>query len=127
VLEPVYGYLLLAKCLYEKGPSFSGAWNFGPDPNEAKPVRWIAEHMIDIWGYGAKWHTDNMERPHEESYLTLDCSKARSKLGWEPRLDLYAALEKTVRWYKTYYAGEDMYKRTVLELKDFEKNFLDNK
>ena len=122
VLESIYGYLLLAKRLYEDGPVFSGAWNFGPSSEDAKPVKWIVEHMVSMWGSGAKWCTDNTEKPHEESTLRLDCSKARIKLNWEPHMDLYPALDRTVKWYKAYYAEKDMSKETFAELENFENS-----
>ena len=39
VLEPLYGYILLAQKLYgNKGNKFSGAWNFGPKKENNKKV-----------------------------------------------------------------------------------------
>lgn len=122
VLEPLYGYLLLAKCLYEKGPSFSGAWNFGPNENDARPVRWVAERMADMWGAGATWDIDDNEKLHEANYLKLDCSKARLKLGWRPQWDLETALDNTISWYKAYYDGKDMAALTVSEIKIYEES-----
>lgn len=38
------------------------------------------------------------ERPgHDDAYL-LDCTKARSTLGWEPRIDLDTGLHEVVEW-----------------------------
>jgi CDP-glucose 4,6-dehydratase len=38
VLEPLRGYLLLAQKLFENGPQFAEAWNFGPDDRDCRPV-----------------------------------------------------------------------------------------
>ena len=76
VLEPLSGYLLLAQNLYEEGPNFAEAWNFGPNDDDAKPVDWILDNLTKTWGEGASWTLDGGDQPHEAHYLKLDCSKA---------------------------------------------------
>lgn len=121
VLEPLYGYLLLAQCLYQDGPAFCGAWNFGPDDDDVKPVRWIVNHITEIWGDNNGWKIDNHNHPYEANYLKLDCSKAKSKLGWHPQWDLNFSLEKTVEWYKAYCNQEDMLNIIVSQIQSYEK------
>lgn len=108
VLEPLSGYLLLAQQLYEEGPSYAEGWNFGPADEDAKPVSWIAENMTRVWGNGASWTLDGAEHPHEAHYLKLDCSKARMRLGWQPRWGLEQALEMIVSWHKAYLGNGNM-------------------
>lgn len=103
VLEPLSGYLLLAEHLYKKRNDFTGGWNFGPDDQDAKSVEWIANHLVHLWGEGARWELDNQEKKlHEARYLKLDISKARSELKWAPRWSLEKALYFTVEWYKAH-------------------------
>ena len=45
VLEPISGYLVLAKRLYKKPKKFSGSWNFGPRDNETKKVLEVAKSL----------------------------------------------------------------------------------
>ncbi|MBN2373533.1 CDP-glucose 4,6-dehydratase [bacterium] len=123
VLEPLYGYLLVGQRLYQEGPAFSGAWNFGPDECEIKPVKWIVEEITRMWGVHeseTSWICDRGFQPHEAHCLKLDCSKAKSKIGWFPKWDLKTALEKTIKWYKAYYANEDMLPITINQIKDYE-------
>jgi CDP-glucose 4,6-dehydratase len=108
VLEPLSGYLLLAQKLYEQGSSFAEGWNFGPSDDDAKPVSWILERLIQSWGDGASWSLDNGDHPHEAHYLKLDCSKAKARLNWHPTWTLDIALEKIVEWQKRYQLGADM-------------------
>jgi CDP-glucose 4,6-dehydratase len=108
VLEPLSGYLLLAQKLYEQGSSFAEGWNFGPSDDDAKPVSWILERLIQSWGDGASWSIDNGDHPHEAHYLKLDCSKAKTRLNWHPTWTLDIALEKIVEWQKRYQLGADM-------------------
>lgn len=122
VLEPLYGYLLLAQRLYKNGSKFSGAWNFGPDNKNTKPVKWLVERIIKLWGDKASWVVDKREHPHEARCLKLNSSKAKSKLGWHPRLDLNLALRRTIEWYKAYQNQEDMFDFTIAQIKSYEKN-----
>lgn len=108
VCEPLHGYLLLAQNLWEKGEEFSGAWNFGSREEDSRPVRWIADYLCAHWGATASWRQDDKSQPHEAGSLRLDCSKARNKLGWRPRLDLAQALDWTIEWYRACEAGDDM-------------------
>jgi len=39
------------------------------------------------------------DRPGHDRRYAVDCEKIRSRLGWQPRNDLKAGLEKTIRWY----------------------------
>lgn len=98
VLEPLAGYLTLAERLYQDGPRFSRAWNFGPLEQDARPVSWIVKAMSEKWGEGAGWEVDGGEHPHEATYLTLDTSRSRTELHWRPALSLESALEFVVEW-----------------------------
>lgn len=102
VLEPLSGYLQLAEKLYQKGNAYSGAWNFGPNDHDAKPVEWIVEQMIARWGQGASWQKDGSNQPHEANFLKLDISKAKSQLGWSPIWSLEQALQNIVYWHKRW-------------------------
>ncbi|MGF1570177.1 MAG: CDP-glucose 4,6-dehydratase [Nodosilinea sp.] len=106
VLEPIGGYLLLAQKLWESGPEFVGGWNFGPHDEDARPVSWIVDRLTTLWGDGATWELDGGSHPHEANYLKLDCSKAKTRLGWEPRLTLGDTLEWVVEFYQGYYNGQ---------------------
>ena len=119
VLEPLSGYLLLAEKLYTEGMAFAEAWNFGPNDEDAKPVRWIVDELSSQWGQGVGWRLDEGSNPHEAHYLKLDCSKARSHLGWRPRWDLKKTLVRIVAWHKAWLDGADMGDYTLSEINDY--------
>ena len=111
VLEPLAGYLLLAQRLMEDdgehGSDHAGAWNFGPADADAKPVRWVLDHLVAL-APGARWEIDPGPRMHEAHHLKLDSSKARSLLGWAPVWNLAAALDRTLEWQRAFDEGRDM-------------------
>lgn len=108
VLEPLNGYLLLAERLYEGGQTFAEAWNFGPPAEDARPVSWIVDRLSAEWGAGASCEHDRACQPHEAGILKLDSSKARTRLGWKPRLTLATTLEWVAAWYRAHGHGQDM-------------------
>lgn len=120
VLDPLHGYLRLAEELWESGPDFAQAWNFGPSSEEAKSVSWIAEYLTRSWGEGARWELDSGQHPHENTYLRLDCSKARDLLGWAPRLRVSAALDWIVEWYRELELGRNIRSVTQNQIGRFE-------
>ena len=81
------------------------AWNFGPKDEDAKPVSWIVESLTSLWGKDACWKLDGRSHPHEDTYLKLDCSKARSALQWKPKISIDTALEWIVEFAKVYFDG----------------------
>ena len=106
VLDPLHGYLMLAQKLYEEGPSFASAWNFGPNISNLQPVRWIVEKTASMWGPTARWEIDQGEQPHEDRTLQLDWSKAAQQLGWRPQLSLEDALAMSIDWYRHFLSGK---------------------
>jgi CDP-glucose 4,6-dehydratase len=119
VLNPLSGYLLLAQGLWEQ-PAHAEGWNFGPDELDARPVEWIADRLASIWGEGFRWRNESeAAAPHEATYLKLDSSKARARLGWAPAWDLDAALAAIVQWYEAFHAGEEMREVTLAQISDY--------
>lgn len=121
VLEPLAGYLMLGEKLYEDQANFAEAWNFGPCDEDARSVQWIIEHLIAGMP-GASWQLDRSSQPHEASYLKLDSSKARTKLGWKPRWNLETSLENCLAWNSAYQAGHNMRELTLKQIRAYNKS-----
>lgn len=116
VLEPLRGYLLLARRLLDQEVDFAQGWNFGPAAEDVRPVQWVVERLSNLWGSGACWRSDPGPHPRESDWLALDISKARVRLGWEPRITLEEALEMVVDWHGLYRAGADMREATLAQI-----------
>jgi CDP-glucose 4,6-dehydratase len=112
VLEPLYGYLILAEKVWRHPEQFSESWNFGPEESETYSVSALLESFKNLWGPGFSWKIDDKVHPHEAQYLRLDCTKAKVELGWEPRWNLNAALEATIQWYKAHQSHQDLRRLT---------------
>jgi CDP-glucose 4,6-dehydratase len=120
VLEPLSGYLTLAERLFSpQGQDYSEGWNFGPNDEDSRPVRWIVDHLALTWGNGASWRQDAGHHPHEANNLKLDISKAKTKLGWNPSWSLQNALENTIHWHRAWLELEDMKKMCLAQIEQY--------
>lgn len=107
VLEPLAGYLQLAKNLYEGRKNFVGPWNFGPKHDEqGVSVEEVVRKFIVLMGKGTyNVVADNSK--HEANLLLLDITKASQQLDWYPRLSFQQTLQWTCDWYKECYEKPD--------------------
>jgi len=120
VLEPLHGYLMLVERLWKNGPEFSEAWNFGPDYDDVKPVSWIVEKMTHLWNSDNKIEKDESMFKHEANFLKLDCSKAKNKLGWYPKINLEITLKWIVDWYKQYQKKNNIRRFSEKQIEQYE-------
>lgn len=107
VLEPLFGYLKLAKALYfDERDVYQAGFNFGPDPKLIATVGDLVSEACKVWG-GKTRRTVRRIKEHEAPFLSLDSTKARDLLGWEPKWDFSQTVFHTVNWYKSYLQGND--------------------
>ncbi len=105
VLEPLFGYLQLAKAVEESPDKFSEPFNFGPLANDSMMVSEMVLMAINYWGEGESENAQAIvKQPHEAGLLKLDISKAVTELKWEPKFDAEKAVRFTMDWYREFYS-----------------------
>lgn len=102
VLEPLSGYMLLAKKMWDSPTEYCEGWNFGPRAESISTVWEVASKVIDNYGSGELRDLSDPNALHEAKLLMLDISKAKFKLGWEPRMNIDQTVALTVDWYRNY-------------------------
>lgn len=122
VLDPVWGYLVLAENLLERPEEFSGKWNFGPAAQDCRPVVDLARLLVADWPGNAQIKVEADTSIFEERLLALDSSKASARLGWTPRWTLEDGVEQAVGWYQSFAAGADMWKVTIDQIDAMERS-----
>jgi CDP-glucose 4,6-dehydratase len=76
--------------------------------------------MVDAWPNKASWTLDGQaNHPHEASYLKLDISKAKSKLGWQPTWSLEESLKKIIDWHAAWLNKNDMQAFSLEQINQF--------
>lgn len=104
VLDPISGYLQLGQNLLAEKHTFSGAWNFGPKNETSWSVLEVIQALKTRWPKVEYLSNANTSQLHEAKTLVLNCQKSSELLSWIPIWDTKESLEKTVDWYRDYYA-----------------------
>jgi CDP-glucose 4,6-dehydratase len=123
VLEPLNGYLTLARKLWEQ-PRLAGAYNFGPNPTEAVPVRELIECARAVYGDGDVQYGDESEGPYESAWLTLAVNKVDDVLGVTPTLTAPQAVQQAMAWYRAHRDGADARQLCLADISDYENRLL---
>ena len=119
VLEPLRGYLELVEKIWNNKSEYAESWNFGPDHEDLKSVSWITDKIIDVWGSDVKVDYNNTDYKPETNLLKLDCSKAKSKIKWMPKIKLEQAIQLTVDWYKQYEQKNELKEFTQNQIEEY--------
>ena len=115
VLEPLSGYMLLASKMWVEPTKYCEGWNFGPRAESISTVWEVASKLIANYGKGELKDMSDPNAVHEANLLMLDISKAKFKLGWEPRLNIDQCATLVADWYKRY-KTEDVYQLCIEEI-----------
>ncbi len=94
-------YLFLAQRMDD--PNLHGeAFNFG---NQAPvTVLELVERILNAMDARQLQPVILNQASHEIREQFLDCTKARTRLGWRPRYSLETGLSHTIAWYRNYFA-----------------------
>jgi len=122
VLEPISGYLHLAKLAYEDDNlEYSRGWNFGPNADGFKSVEWIVNRMKKYLGEDLNWKLDISNHPHEAKMLKLDISDSKEILNWSPALNLKKTIKRIIFFHKNYMNGNDLSEVCNKEIEYYER------
>lgn len=102
VQESAWAHLELAERLWHdpavRGEAFNYSYGAG------RTVVEIVESILAVAGSDLVPSVENTAR-HEIPDMLLSSEKARSLLGWRPRMSFEESLESTVHWYLDYFRG----------------------
>lgn len=118
VLEPLSGYMLLSQKMWDNPTEYCEGWNFGPEQESVLTVWDVASAIIENFGFGELKDVSDPDELHEASLLMLNINKAKTRLGWYPRLNAKQAAVLTSDWYKRYMT-ENVYDLCVEEINKF--------
>ena len=120
VLEPVSGYLLLAKKIYENKKKYSGSWNFGPLSNETMKV----QNIVELFFKSLKSKTKIIFKKgnfKEANLLKLNSSKSLKNLKWKNNWNMRTSIIKTAMWYNQFLKKNDLKNITYFQIKEYFK------
>ena len=118
VLEPLSGYMMLAQKMWNEPTKWCEGWNFGPEAESISTVWEVATELVNNFGYGELKDSSDPNAVHEAKLLMLDITKAKTRLGWTPRMDMKQCMALVADWYKRY-KTEDVYALCIEEINKF--------
>ena len=118
VLDPLIGYMHLAKLLTISSQPPCEAFNFGPYSSSNRTVTDIANEILKYIP-GSIVESNDPNSFHEESILTLDIAKSASLLSWKPHWTLEETIKRTVNWYTSHNKGISSLACCLSDLKHF--------
>jgi CDP-glucose 4,6-dehydratase len=122
VLDPLHGYLILAKHLYENPTIHNGeAWNFGPTNQSMKTVYELTKEFIVDFSDITIVVDESESKPYESTLLHLSIDKATALLNWRPNYNFYDTIAVTKAWYKNHLTNCDPIKTTQDQIVNFMK------
>jgi len=123
VLDPLLGYLILAEKQYKNQINNNEhSWNFGPNKSNFKKVIDVVKYIKrkEVFDYNLVKNN----KFKETDVLKLNSYKAKKKLKWISRWNLFEALNKTIEWNNLVKKGTSV--KIVCE-KQFLMHINDNK
>ena len=107
VLEPLSGYLNLAKNLSQENHLHGEPFNFGPPAHQNHTVYELVVKMSEHWDQvRLNDISDAREQPYESGFLKLNCDKALQLLNWNSVLNFSETIRMTGEWYQVFYSQE---------------------
>ena len=121
VLEPLSGYLSLAKNLSSNKNLSGQSFNFGPPSNSNYKVIDIVNELSQKWAKSKVAINKDENNFKESKLLKLNCDKALSLISWEPRLNLKSTIQLTSEWYYQFYKESNFnaLKKCEEQIKEF--------
>ncbi len=128
VLDPLYGYMCLAKKLYEcelktkdENSFFASAFNFGPNISSAKTVEQLVQKFLIFWN--SEYPIDyGVASYNEANTLNLVSDKAIKYLDWHPKWDFEKTIKNTAQWYLEVNKGKDAFYKCLENINDYNEN-----
>ena len=117
VLNPLWGYLLLAERLYNDPDSAPRAVNFGPHLEDSVPVGELVDRTLAEIGSGS-W-VDVGESFPEAVQLRLDSTIAEQTLGWSPLVDIDLAVRWTAEWHRADPESSDRRTTSINQIRKY--------
>lgn len=124
VIEPLSGYIKLAKRLYQGIKTYQGSWNFAPEKDNCKSV---ADVIFYLQKKNFKLNCSKKKLKFKETkFLLLNNQKAKKKLKWRPLWNFETSIDKSIEWYKNYKNISELKKITKKQLYEYFKKRKNN-
>ena len=99
----------------------SGIWS---DNSANKTVGEVVKDVIQLRGGGEVIVKRDPNAPHEDHWLQLNCDRAYEYLRWKPTWNYSESVPESVRWYRQYQDGSDVYELTSAQIEKYSQDWV---
>jgi CDP-glucose 4,6-dehydratase len=99
VLEPIFAYLKLLMAMEKVPQKLATTFNIGPELTDTLTVETVTQMFINALGKGSYTIDPTPQQLHEAALLTLDNTKLKNTIGWQPKWNATQAITATAQWY----------------------------
>ena len=116
VLEPLSGYLILGQKILTKSlkKNLIPSYNFGPKLNKKRVIDITRSILRNLKNRNKIFI--NKKKFNESTFLSLNISKAKKELNWQPKLNFNKTILFTSDWYKCFLLKKDLIKMTKTQI-----------
>lgn len=114
VLDCLGGYIQLGIKQYFDS-ELKGNYNFGPNDADCITTEMLVQKFCEYCGDNQSYKIQGDGGPHEARFLKLDCSKAKTVLGWNPAYNVDTAIKLCIEWDKSL----DKKEITKIQVQDY--------
>ena len=118
VIEPLYGYLLLAELQYKNKIRLENrAWNFGPEKKNFQNVKMIVKKFRKkiFFSYSLR----KTKKFAETKILKLNSNKAKKNLKWVSKWNIDEIIEKIFEWHNEKINSNNLIKISEKQIKEY--------
>ena len=107
--------------------SFADYYNVGPDDCDCVTTGSLVKLYSDYWNSeknpclpGLSWENRaEKNAPHEANFLKLECSRVKTRFGWQPGWHIEDAVIQTIKWVNVWMSGEDIMREMEREIDEY--------
>lgn len=126
VIEPLFGYIVLAYNLNKKKEINGEILNFGPTKKNSVTVKKVIEILSMDWygkNYKSYYKLIKNKNYKETNSLILNSSKAKLLLNWKCNLNYKQSISMTSKWYLVYYYdNKNILNYTIQQIQEYIDN-----
>ncbi len=128
VLEPLFGYILIAENTYKNIKNFDLAFNFGPSLSNCVNVKKLSELLIKNLKINKKViYKKSLDNFYEKKYLFLNSKKINQKIKWKSKLNIKETIGLTADWYVEYLNKNNLEKKTISQISNYLNKYYEKK
>ncbi len=124
VIEPLYGYMLLAeKLCSKKGKDFAKPWNFGPNTSQNMKVINLVKIIKEKMNSKSKIRINkkfkkinNKLKTFESKYLNISSKNIFKALQWRPTLSINEAIDFTIEWHAGFRKRKNLLELSKIQI-----------